>query len=243
MTRAASMFETNRMLKQIRFVGRRVRTALQIRGPIGTLEHYAKKSVLDFQATMFDLMHHVETGGAILVRDLQTDSPNRKFGFKYQGTPPWTFHKIMKQLALPWEQFSFIDIGSGKGRVVLLASDLPFRRIVGVEFSSDLTDIARRNLRTYRSSSQRCSNLDLLCADAAAYEFPDEPLLIYFSNPFDASIMQAMLSNIESSLRRKPRPAWMIYHHPTVEGVLETSRLFDRVQQEHYYHIYRGKNC
>lgn len=60
------------------------------------------------------------------------------------------FRALMASLSAPVDELTFVDLGAGKGRAMLLASELPFRRIVGVEFSPELCDVARRNLRTNR---------------------------------------------------------------------------------------------
>ena len=94
---------------------------------------------------------------------------------------------------------TFIDLGSGKGRAVLLASLYPFRRVVGVEFSPELTEIARRNVNRFSHPAQRCRDIELRCEDAAAYEFPAEPALVYIYNSFEGPLMQRVLANLAAS--------------------------------------------
>src|SRR3974377_600359 len=123
-------------------------------------------------------------------------------------------------------QFTFIDLGSGKGRTLLMASDYPFRRIVGVELLPSLNEIAQQNLEKYHSESQRCCAIESICADATAFGLPAEPLVIYLFNPFPESGLRRTVANLEKSLTQHPRPIYVVYHNPQLESVLhEAGRL------------------
>lgn len=110
------------------------------------------------------------------------------FHSPYQPTEPALFHEMLAMLHqhtnLDFGDFAFIDLGSGKGRTLLMASDYPFRRIVGVELLPALNQIAQQNLAQYKSDSQKCFALESICADASTWPLPDGPLVIYLFNPF-----------------------------------------------------------
>ena len=81
------------------------------------------------------------------------------FHSPYQPTEPAVFHEMIARITEPLERFTFIDLGCGKGRTLLMASQYPFRRIIGVELLSELHRIAQQNIRDFRSSLQRCSDI------------------------------------------------------------------------------------
>lgn len=101
--------------------------------------------------------------------------------------------------------YSFIDIGSGKGRMLFVAAEFPFARIVGVEFDKRLHAEALRNAAACRFWRRRCTLIEPLLANAAEYEFPPVPLVVYLFNPFGPEIMDRMLDNLERSFNRHPR--------------------------------------
>ena len=98
----------------------------------------------------FDTLHGTETGALIPGEDLATGHRHDRFITAYHGTAPSLFRKLMSRwqtLAIhPVERTVFVDIGAGKGRAMLLAAELPFRRIVGVELHPQLAAFARQNL-------------------------------------------------------------------------------------------------
>ena len=97
--------------------------------------------------------------------------------------------------------YTFIDLGSGMGRAVFVASEFPFRRIVGVEITPELHAIAARNLRRYRGR-QQCRDIHLVQLDALCYEPAGEETMFSFNFPFREAFMTRVVGNIERSLRR-----------------------------------------
>jgi hypothetical protein len=116
----------------------------------------------------------------------------------YFATEPWLFEQIMEALTLNIQQsavsqrlahgalqdFTFIDPGCGKGRVLLIASDYPFHGIIGVEFMPDLYRTAQKNIAGYSSDEQQCRQIEAICMDARDFQFPSGPLVVYLFNPF-----------------------------------------------------------
>jgi hypothetical protein len=90
----------------------------------------------------------------------------------YQPTDPALFQEMLASLKIDFRDFTFVDIGSGKGRTLLMASDHPFHRIVGVELLPELHRVAQENIRKYKSDSQQCFALESLCDDAREFVFP-----------------------------------------------------------------------
>jgi predicted RNA methylase len=117
----------------------------------------------------------------------------------------------------------FVDFGSGKGRVLYQAAQYPFGRVVGVEVSSDLNDIAKRNLA--RLQHQLASKVDIVTCDVLRFPIPDDMTYAYFFNPFAGKTFRSVIENIVSSLERHPRRLHLIYAVPAEEtAILATGR-------------------
>jgi 16S rRNA G966 N2-methylase RsmD len=166
------------------------------------------------QYRSFDRIHGTDTAGFTPLNDLSIASENRDHGIQYQPTPAKLFTKIIRHLPVRHEDYVFVDFGSGKGRVLLLASSHPFKRVIGVEFSPELHATALRNIAHYQSSKQRCFEIEAVCMDVVDYTIPPQPAIYYFFNPFDDVIMRTVLTNIKESLESHPRDAFFIYFNP-----------------------------
>jgi Histone methylation protein DOT1 len=148
----------------------------------------------------------------------------------YHAAPAWLIRETLNSIPLEPNVFAFIDMGSGKGRALLVASEFPFAKIVGVEISRELSAIAEQNVMRYRSISQRCTTFSLHCADATDYTFEAEPLVLFLSNPFGRETIRRVLANLEASLIASPREAFLIYINPWFEVLVRNAPFLRKVR-------------
>jgi hypothetical protein len=172
-------------------------------------------------ARQLDHRLNIQTIGEVAMGALEIESPNARLGVKYQPTPSSDFATLMGRLPIDHSRFTFVDVGAGKGMCLCLATAYPFRRVVGVEFSPALADIARQNLAALRLPERRCQDAQVVCQDAAAFPFPPEPLVVYLFNPFMQPVVARVLANLTASLRRHPRPLFVIYYNAVHRSLLD----------------------
>lgn len=149
----------------------------------------------------------------------------------YEATPAWLIREILGSLPLPPHEFVFVDIGSGKGRALLVAAEWPFAKIVGVELSQELQRIAEDNIKLYRPATQQCTAFSLLCMDAVEYKFGPEPLVLFLFNPFGRDSLSRILANLEASLGATPREAFVVYINPRFKALARSARFLRRVRR------------
>ncbi|WP_072386915.1 hypothetical protein [Hyphomicrobium sp. CS1BSMeth3] len=148
----------------------------------------------------------------------------------YVPTTASVIYEILNSLALQPGKFTFVDMGSGKGRAVLIASEFPFKKVVGIELSEQLHRTAEQNVERFRPASQRCTAFDLRCMDALEYSYGDEPLVLFLFDPFGREILREVIANLEASLRSTPREAFLVYVYPQYEDVLKSSPLLRKMK-------------
>jgi SAM-dependent methyltransferase len=157
------------------------------------------------------------------------------FHSPYQPTDAALFREMMASLPVDFSQFTFVDLGSGKGRTLLMASEYPFRRIVGVEILPELDRAAQENIRAFKSPAQRCMRIESICSDARAFVLPEEPLVLYLFNP----LPEAALRQVLGTLERSPSALWIVYHNPLLEGVLAETGWLETAGRTERYVVYR----
>lgn len=193
------------------------------------------------RAEAFDKKYNVETAREVRMHELEIDSPNVEHGVFYAGTDPKSFPGILDSLKIEFENFVFIDLGSGKGRALLMASERPFEKIIGVEFASELNAIAQKNILSFRNSEQKCRNIEAVCQDATRFVPPPEPCVFYVFNAFHAGIVAEVLGNIERSFNEKPRDIYFIYANPVHIEVLQKNEFFNEFYSNTWYAIYKNR--
>ena len=158
----------------------------------------------------FDERHGVDTAGVVHLAALDIASPNKDLGVRYQAANPALVRRLLAQIPIDSGEYVFMDFGAGKGRTALLASEFPFRRIVGVEFSPELVDVARANVARFRSRAQRCPDVEFLCLDAVDIEISADPVVLFFYNPFGEPVMHRVMERVCGSLDERPRAAYVV---------------------------------
>ncbi|MGD0829934.1 MAG: class I SAM-dependent methyltransferase [Terracidiphilus sp.] len=190
----------------------------------------------------FDEQFGVRTSGLVAGRNLKSGHRHDRHVTAYYGVAPSVFRAMLRR----WlrsrpgqaiEQVRFIDVGAGMGRAVLLAAELPFRRVIGVELNPTLAGIARRNLTVWRAAGRARAPMQITCADAVEFPLPQGPSLAFFFNPFGAPVMRRLLTAWNASLSRAvaqalgpyPPQLDLIYVNNEQEAVLERQARFVRL--------------
>lgn len=188
---------------------------------------------------VFDRMHGIDTAARLELDELTITEQTVSKGQMYQPTGVLAFRRVMDELSLPKNPV-LIDYGSGKGRTLALAAMLPdMKKVIGVEFSSELVETADRNARILERQGKLVCPIENICVDATKYQYSDIENVFYFFYPFDAQLMQIVVGQILESVARNPRPAKMVYYYPVHENALQE---FPQLVLERRFQVY-GYPC
>jgi SAM-dependent methyltransferase len=182
----------------------------------------------------FDEEFGVRTSGLVAGRHLKSGHRHDRHSTAYYGVAPSVFQALMRRWqrsrpAAAIEEFSFIDVGAGMGRAVLLASELPFREVVGVELNPALERIARRNLAVWRAAGRSRAAMRIECGDAVEFKLPAGPCLAFLFNPFEAPVMRRLLTAWRKSFAGRAGQLDLIYVNNEQEWVVERQAGFVRL--------------
>lgn len=174
----------------------------------------------------FDEEFGVRTSGLVAGRHLKSGHPHDRHATAYYGVAPSVFHTLLRRWqrsrpAGPIEEFSFIDLGAGMGRAVLLAAQSPFRQVVGVELNPILVRIAKKNLTVWRSTGRAQTTMKMICEDAVEFPLPAGPCLAFLFNPFGATVMRRLLKAWGKGSQEHARLLDLVYVNNEQEHVLE----------------------
>jgi SAM-dependent methyltransferase len=178
----------------------------------------------------FDRVHGVETSGVIDGGSLAVGQLHAEFATFYQAVPPSRMRAVLARWrrapgVLPVGEYTFVDVGCGKGRALLLASELPWREVVGVELDAGLAAVAERNVAQWVAAGRALAPMRVVCGDAATVALPEGPLVVYLFNPFQAPVLRALLER----LQHRAAPVEVLYLHPRQEWVFAEFPEFERL--------------
>lgn len=218
--------------------------------PIHLLREYRESLRLQptREVSPFDQEHGVDTEGEldgwVYLSDLEIPSPNWIHGSNYAPIDPERFRMILSGLEIRFEDFVFVDFGSGKGRALLLASEFPFKKIVGIEFSPELHAVAQRNIAKYNSARRRCAAVESVCMDFLEFPLPLEPSLLFLFSPCDAYVLAKLMVKVTESLRAHARELYLVYvaADAAKEQLLDSTGCLTKLVRnaEQYFCVYRA---
>jgi len=192
----------------------------------------------------FDQAHGVDTSGLVPSGHLATGHPNDAHITAYYAVAP----SILRALIQHWREtipphpihsYTFTDIGCGKGRAVLIASELPFRKIVGIELNPAMAAIAQLNLRHWQQShatdatAPSLAPAEIVEQDALDYTFPRTPTLVFLFHPFEAPVLKALIRRIETQFAKRPGALDLIYVNAECAHLLDGHPAFTRLFTGH----------
>jgi len=166
----------------------------------------------------FDRKYGVDTSGNFDYSSLTGANKNIHLATGYEAIAVKMFRQIMRCLTISFNQFEFIDFGSGKGRVLILASEYGFKKIIGVEFLPELHQIAAKNVMIYERHVRKASNIETICMDATEFPIPVAPLVIFSFNPFTGKVLERVLNNITISHANNARKIILISYASNTES-------------------------
>ena len=229
----------------------RIKRSLAYRGVHGTIlvcwdkvSKYWSPSRRRASATLrkhdseFDTTHGLDTKGILYPGETEVRGGNWLFGNRYQGVDPTHFVRVLSELTIDHERFTFIDFGSGKGRAIILAMNFQFKKIIGIEYSEQLTLAAQHNLLRYPNSERKCKEIELVCADATESQIPGGPLVLFFNNPFGRPVMEKVIYNVSMSFQLCPRPIVIIYFLPEHMDLWDKAGFLSRRRASEWVAIY-----
>jgi SAM-dependent methyltransferase len=162
---------------------------------------------------IFDQSQGIDTGGITQLKGIAPETETWRDGFPHIAVDPVEFAAAVEALNLDLSRFTFIDIGSGKGRALLLALDYPFQKIIGVEFAAPLVAIARANVEKV-GNRRDVSRIEIIHADAVEYDLPNAPAIIFLYNPFGAPVMRRVAIRTRAALVAAEREIIILYLNP-----------------------------
>ena len=191
---------------------------------LGELLRFAPEYLFELvrhQGDIFDRRYGTDTNRSVPVSDLDPVGHHQGSAELYWPVPESSFSQMLKAVDLPLAQFTFIDLGCGKGRGLILAAEQGCNRVIGVEFSAKLCEVARSNVGLFRKARPAAPPMEVVCEDATTYVFPDGPLLLFLFDPFGPTVLQPVIDRLCASLRADPRPCRVVYYLPMHRRLFE----------------------
>jgi predicted RNA methylase len=212
----AQHFEGKPMISQIEMnLFQKIRASIAEDGLLETLFQKSFLKIFNVLSdALFDYKYGTETKIKIPLYKLTTLRKDKNDGVDYAPTNYFLLKKIFNKLNCNYSDSNFVDFGAGKGRAMLVASEYGFKKVKGIEFSPELCEIGKKNMEAYLARAKRNFDFEFIPMDATKYVLEDNDNVLFFYNPFGPEVIEKVLDNIETSLKKKSRTIYLIYVNP-----------------------------
>jgi SAM-dependent methyltransferase len=188
--------------------------SVRFMGPVATLKGAIARAVEDRpdRDTRFDQRYGTDTGGEVQPEELGIDDADtREAAVRYLPSPPAITRRLLGQVGVDPREWAFVDFGCGKGRVLMMAAEYGFRRVVGVEISRALSVVAQDNAKKFAAVRPSAAPIEVHRGDARAVELPSGDTVLHFYHPFGAAVLTDVIAHVGRSLERDPRRLRIVY--------------------------------
>jgi SAM-dependent methyltransferase len=175
----------------------------------------------------FDLKYGTDTGGYLGPHEIRSGGIHDAMNNGYSAVAPSVFREVCRRWratlsssAARIAAYSFVDVGAGKGRALLLAAELPFRKVIGVELSKELARIAQKNTTIWKRLGRPRAKIRVMHEDAMEFRWPRTPLLVYLNNPFDCALVERLASRLAAAAVSGPGLIDILYLNPACTDAL-----------------------
>jgi predicted RNA methylase len=192
-----------------------------------------------FQDRVFDYRYGIDTHQDRVDYVARMPAASAEWAIPYEPIQTFMFRRILAGVRVDPREYTFVDLGSGKGRAVLLAATYGFAKVIGVELSDELHTIAQRNVRRFTNRVSSLSPIELVCGDARTYELPRRNLVVFLYNPFIGEVLEDVARQVETFLSSERADLWLLYRNPQcADRVARIPGLIQHAESRSY-RIYR----
>lgn len=167
-----------------------------------------------YQDRRFDDRYGLDTHSDRVDYVARMPAASAECAIPYEPVQTFMFHRMLSEVHIDRREYTFVDLGSGKGRAVLLAATYGFATVIGVELSDELHAIAQQNVRSFTSRVSSASPIELVCGDARTYQFPRRNLVVFLYNPFIGEVLEDVATQLERFVSSERADLWLLYRNP-----------------------------
>ena len=182
-----------------------------------------RRGSVGYKSPAIDVQYGIDTAGIISAGALRAGKKGDFSNFGYEGCKPSVVRAAISSIP-DLRNSIFLDIGCGKGRALAVASEFPFRRIIGVELSAPLADVAKANALRIAGLFPERTTVEVVNDDATSFDFPAGYLIAFMYNPAYRPVIKTIAKRFASRLDK----TLVIYNQPMAGKIFDDHRSFTR---------------
>jgi SAM-dependent methyltransferase len=179
-----------------------------------------------------DKIYGIDTSGVVQVENIHPDQTLQSQIIAYVGSQPSIVRRALSALG-DSRDYIFVDLGCGKGRATTVASEFPFRAVMGVELSAALTAMARANADTMARRFPERPKVTIAEANVVDFPLPRPRLVLFNYHAFGAELIAKIIAKCEAALASgELQHMFFVYYNPVHAEAFDASPALARFYVE-----------
>ena len=138
---------------------------------------------------------------------------------RYEAVSYYMLEKLFAAFRKLSAQASVVDLGCGKGRMMMVAPHFGFRNITGIDFAKELCEQARENMREKEKQFPGLK-WTVLNENVETYPIAPRDCVFFMFNPFNEIVFKNFLDKLDISCHEHPRSIYFLYASPQHQDLL-----------------------
>jgi SAM-dependent methyltransferase len=159
------------------------------------------------------MKYQVRTFNPVKLIHLTTTHPDISKSSPYEAVNYFMLERLLIEFRRLSSLTSIIDLGCGKGRVMVVAAYFGFTHITGIDFAKELCKEASLNMK---KTKLEIPGIDwkVIYSNVLDYPVLREDAVFFMFNPFVEETLDSFLDKLEASCKLFPRKTYFLYASP-----------------------------
>ena len=153
------------------------------------------------------------------LKDLTITNGDRKKASRYEAVSFYMLEKLLSAFQKVSGLTSIIDLGSGKGRVLIVAPHFGFTDITGIDFAKELCEQAIANMKEKEKQFPEIK-WKVINENVENYDIGNQDSVFFMFNPFTEDVLKRFLEKLDNSCHEFPRSIYFLYASPQYQQLL-----------------------
>jgi SAM-dependent methyltransferase len=165
------------------------------------------------------IKYGANTFAPIELKNLTIVDGNVKKASRYEAVSFYMLENLFTAFRKLSGNSSIVDLGCGKGRVMMVAAHFGFNRMTGIDFAKEVCEEARVNMLKKEKQFPGI-RWKVINENVQNYEISPDDSVFFMFNPFDYSVLKNFLRKLDISCDEFPRPIYFLYASPQHDRLL-----------------------
>jgi SAM-dependent methyltransferase len=177
----------------------------------------------------------IHTFSPVDLKNLTIPKGDTSKASRYEAVNFFLLEKLLENFRKLSLTTSIVDLGCGKGRVLVVAAHYGFIDITGIDFALELCQEAERNMEKVKSKFPQIQ-WNIVNSSVEEYDIMPRDSVFFMFNPFTEEIIRIFLIKLEKSCQKHPRTTYFLYASPQYKELL-TNNGYEIIFQKRIMHL------